>query len=122
MKLVEILARELSEWPVKCKQAEQDRDLEIRFTGGCGTGYDFFSSMATDHATAIVTREMWEAEKYSLFGNCEDMTKEAFNPLQSRDRIYEIDTLVEALEEERAILVQGIEDQGFKLIIGKGVE
>jgi hypothetical protein len=63
MKLVELLAKELAEWPEGCRESEQDNDGEIRFTGGCGIGHDFFSELATDHATAIVTREMWEAER-----------------------------------------------------------
>ncbi|HEY9816262.1 MAG TPA: hypothetical protein V6D20_10760, partial [Candidatus Obscuribacterales bacterium] len=37
-------------------------------------------------------------------------------PIQWRDRIREIDITVEALEEERAGLVQQLEDEGFRLI------
>ncbi len=37
-------------------------------------------------------------------------------PLQWRDRITEIDRSVEALEEERASLIQKLADEGFKLI------
>ena len=140
MKLVELLACELGEWPSEVQAMAQNPNTAIPYfnklrvewdtTMGFWTGSDGHSiidfgettKLSEDHTTAIVTREMWEAEKYRLFGNCEDMAKEAFNHLQSRDRIYEIDTLVESLEEERAALVQGLEDEGFKLIIGKGVK
>lgn len=37
-------------------------------------------------------------------------------PLQWRDRVTEIDRAVEALEEERASLIQKLADEGFKLI------
>lgn len=37
-------------------------------------------------------------------------------PLQWRDRIREIDSTVEALEEERVSLVQKLESEGFRLI------
>jgi hypothetical protein len=43
-------------------------------------------------------------------------------PLQWRDRITEIDWAVEALEEERASLIQNLEDEGFKLIKWESVE
>ena len=39
-----------------------------------------------------------------------------FNPIYCRDRIKEIDSLVENLEEERVSLVQALEDEGFALI------
>ena len=40
-------------------------------------------------------------------------------PLKWRDRIREIDTTVEALEEERVALAQQLEDEGFQLIAAK---
>lgn len=150
MKLVEILARELSEWPDCVVSMSQDSDLQVshyestdqvgstRYGRWDNSGYIpcsrfTVSGLATDYATSIVTREMWEAEKCKL-RSVEDTTAlldalealpgedyKGYNPIQSRDRIYEIDTLVESLEEERAALVQGLEDEGFKLV-GKGVK
>lgn len=38
------------------------------------------------------------------------------DPRSIRDRIREIDTTVESLEEERASLIQRLEDEGFKLV------
>jgi len=43
-------------------------------------------------------------------------------PLQWRDRVTEIDRAVEALEEERASLIQKLADEGFKLIKREAVE
>jgi len=78
MKLVEILARELGEWPEDAKAIAQDADAcahpydttEIEYADGewsfgvISSTYDVnMAYLATDHATAIVTREMWEAER-----------------------------------------------------------
>lgn len=65
MKLVEILANELSEWPCD-GPATQDPDKEIRFDR---PGFDFFANSLADDAGADigegveVTREMWQAER-----------------------------------------------------------
>lgn len=87
MKLVEILAKELKEWPEGAACVAQDRsgevwpfmdtDIEIykddgQWGGGiCPRhGWDSeVSQLATDHSTAIVTREMWEQERAK--GNAE---------------------------------------------------
>ena len=81
MKLVEILARELGEWPEDAKAIAQDADAcahpyaatEIEYADGewspgvISSTYDVnMAYLATDHATAIVTREMWEAERAKL--------------------------------------------------------
>jgi hypothetical protein len=82
MKLVEILARELKEWPVKAKGYTQDGNgkiypctgLNVSFNGNFWTsqglyglhGLEFNSQLATDHTTAIVTRSDWEAERAKL--------------------------------------------------------
>ena len=80
MKLVEILAKELEEWPEGAACVAQDGDATVwpfnktdieRFRNGqwgiglcVNPGWDSeVSQLATDHATAIVTREMWEAER-----------------------------------------------------------
>ncbi len=152
MKLVELLARELVGWPEGVACYAQDstgscyafnkEEIEYKGNGFCEgwQGIDGMSIIsrdmaarptlqrATDYATTIVTREMWEVEKQRILSNCEGIIKEVvvegttlYNPIQSRDRIYEIDSLVESLEEERVSLVQGLEDEGFKLV-GKGVK
>lgn len=45
-----------------------------------------------------------------------EVTPQVDGPLQWRDRITEIDREVEALEEERASLIQRLADEGFALI------
>ena len=89
MKLVEILARKLKEWPSEATHAVQDGRGKNRakiwmLTGDsknticnqgewdlgrgvwiCGSSLRT-GTLATDHATAIVTREMWEAERAKL--------------------------------------------------------
>lgn len=80
MKLVEILAKELEEWPKGAACVAQDSDATVwpfnktdieRYPNGqwgiglcVESGWDSeVSQLATDHTTAIVTREMWEAER-----------------------------------------------------------
>lgn len=77
MKLVEILARELGEWP-SCDFIVQDDNgrcwpskgtAPSIFDDGNGwatnflAGEEFYLTISSDHSTAIVTREMWEAER-----------------------------------------------------------
>lgn len=88
MKLVELLAREMSEWPEKASHAVQHEDGDVGFTYDGKPGRDkdhsdwsinaltasekaywligaatSASKTASDHATAIVTRADWEKEK-----------------------------------------------------------
>lgn len=74
MKLVELLAKELSEWPSKAGFATQDKDGEVRFMGGCGTGYDFYLGIIADYDDSTVqyggmryagevTESQWQAER-----------------------------------------------------------
>lgn len=67
MKLVEILARELKEWPEGCHDAMRsyEDDSKMVFFYGCGEGYDRdFSTRSSDAGDrAIVTRAKWEAER-----------------------------------------------------------
>lgn len=88
MKLVELLARELSEWPEKASHAVQHEDGDVGFTYDGKPGRDkdhsewsinaltasekaywligvakSISTIASDHASAIVTRTDWEAER-----------------------------------------------------------
>lgn len=236
MKLVEILARELKEWPTNMFCIHQDADKQLGYSEiGDRMEYSrsqwdhkgdtrstrgiYINSLAADHATAIVTREMWEAEKARIAkpakkadkdgwirhrgGKCpvdghvavqvvmrsetkqdfyDEVSPAAFwewshskspsdvmwyrlhtpaiepevvenvgsdhaprelhkhaqptepeatripiqidmehavkqdGPLQWRDRIREIDTTVEALEEERVSLIQRLADEGLKLL------
>lgn len=94
MRLVEILARELKEWPKPdteygpIESMSQADDLQVShyagvrqkwredlgdWDGSVGDGYVPCSrfklpELATDHATAIVTRAEWEAEKARIAG------------------------------------------------------
>lgn len=86
MKLVELLARELKDWDSRAKCVAQDKDTDCFFwnqlnikikpngqwmhSSGCGIvpsdELDLITELATDHATAIVTRKMWQAEREKL--------------------------------------------------------
>jgi len=84
MKLVELLARELKEWPsgTKCMAQNSDasavmlKSLDVVYRNEIWVGADGFSivgfrnlsELATDHATAIVTRADWQAEKARIAG------------------------------------------------------
>lgn len=79
MKLVEILARELGEWPEGVDEIFQDYDRELRYIGWNAstlTGKrpddlaDDHRRLGEDHP-AGVTREMWEAERAKLGGKTE---------------------------------------------------
>lgn len=84
MKLVEILARELKEWPEHATMAVQDADGQIKMADGekptisssgriwvrDGKVYHEIQhrgrELSENHATAIVTRDDWEAERAKL--------------------------------------------------------
>lgn len=83
MKLVEILARELKEWPTGVVTAVQDADGEVKFDdsydfpamadsgkvwirNGCGDNWRYASSISSDYATAIVTRTQWQEAREAL--------------------------------------------------------
>ena len=69
-KLVEILAKELGEWPEGCEQIWQsERDLEIYLDGTEGV-IRYASIAAEDRGLNgdRVTREMWEAERRKIKG------------------------------------------------------
>ena len=203
-KLVEILAVELKEWPEGFDDVGQ-ADRGSLHLPGIGDHVKHTSeryTQACDWMNAIVTREMWEAERAKLEGEkvlracvekCEPESKPKANaqgwvrnrglknpfdvctlvdarlrsgevvagkfsenlhwihtgnnfdvmayrvnesvdsetpevtapvdgPLQWRDRVTEIDRAVEALEEERASLIQKLADEGVKLIKREAVE
>jgi hypothetical protein len=122
MKLVELLAKELVEWPELAEYAEQDGDREVRFHGSVQS--DFFASVLTDrcpdNASSIgiphsmrVTREVWEAERSrSVIG--QGVT--GSDPRHNRDRIREIDKQLTDLAIERAERVAELAAEGFALI------
>ena len=84
MKLVDLLAKELREWPsgAKCMTQNSDasavmlKSLDVIYrneiwVGADGVsivGFRNLSELAADHATAIVTRAQWEAEKARIAG------------------------------------------------------
>ena len=142
MKLVEILARELSCWEFDLPVVTQencgnlwyaDSGVRVSESGNTwfssGGHYGAVLTQADDRKTAIVTREMWQAERdrisapyvskeeamalidehYSFVGRLE-------GPLKWRDRIKEIDITVDDLEIERADMIQRLADEGLALL------
>lgn len=68
MKLVQLLAKELKEWPDDCDEIWQSAmDREIYFEGG-DHGYFELSNAASDRSYegAHVTREQWQAEREKM--------------------------------------------------------
>lgn len=72
MKLVQLLAKELKEWPEGAKHARQDFDGEICFVGG-GIWSDFYAScVASDIyledgiGTSQITEDQWQAEREKM--------------------------------------------------------
>lgn len=144
MKLVEILAKELGDWPARADNICQD-------ASGCAYGWrgapewdctyndewlctessdaidrvEVELDLATDHDTAIVTREMWQAERERIAVEALPLAAAIFGapqydqayPIQWRDRIREIDATVEAITAERAELVSKLAGEGFSLIV-----
>jgi len=132
-KLVEILAKELGEWPVDCclticqdtsgdigawrtltpEVTCPDDDDVVWSSMGHIMNITPLSCIADDHATAIVTREMWQAERDRAVTG---QGVSGSGPVQWRDRIREIDTTFEAMTAERAELVSKLAGEGFALI------
>jgi hypothetical protein len=152
MKLVEILARELSGWPAGSTHCVQDDDCDIKFADGkhprlpddedsaiwvrdieVHTDIKFTDiCLATDHATAIVTREMWQAERALQIGidaaNAGKTTPLAdvkfrytHNPITNRDRIRAIDVQLSELTLERSERIAELSAEGFALLPVVGV-
>lgn len=72
MKLVQLLAKELKEWPEGAKHARQDFDGEICFVGG-DIWSDFYAScVASDIyledgiGTSQITEDQWQAEREKM--------------------------------------------------------
>jgi hypothetical protein len=128
MKLVEILARELSEWPEGVKSITQsvfdgdlynDRRIMDRKWGFRATERHTESS-----AYPVVTREMWEAERARVShddlldaASYDHQTKRLLDdPRHSRDRIRAIDAQLAELTLERAERVAELAAEGFALL------
>lgn len=138
MKLVELLARELSEWPSNAYVAVQDDDSDhtiwflesdhrdLSFISGewkCSSPFDILISrpsiLASDHAFAIVTRSDWADEHVDAHGkpkHRESAKRDSDYVCWMRDRITEIEATTSALTTERAELVQKLASEGFALI------
>lgn len=94
MKLLQLLAKELKEWPeADCEQGRiesmsQAGDMQVSHYSDCRqvwredvhdwSGHDYvpcsrfkLPELATDHATAIVTRADWESEKALIVGKAD---------------------------------------------------
>lgn len=86
MKLVEILARELDEWPERVVCFTQDGnthcygwpttslfcDNGLWYTREAAlslSGYKLLTCLSKDHTTAIVTKDMWQAERNKLLSS-----------------------------------------------------
>ena len=72
MKLVQLLAKELKEWPEGAKYARQDFDGEICFVGG-GILSDFYAScvasdicLEDDIGAAQITEDQWREEREKM--------------------------------------------------------
>lgn len=61
MKLIDILARELKEWPEDCEAIEQDRHGSCLFKADGPALATYVGNMAEDADTAKVTRAQWQA-------------------------------------------------------------
>lgn len=136
MKLVEILARELSEWPDECEAITQSAaDTEIYKTRlNCPgdlvnrvNGSTYLSSRHCDpDRYPAVTREMWEAERVQIGIDAanagkttplaEIKAKYSLNPITNRDRIRAIDAQLADLTLERAERVAELAAEGFALL------
>ncbi len=135
-KLVEILAKELGEWPEDscltiCQDTSgdigawrtlspavtcPDDDDVVWSSMGHITNITPLSCIADDHATAIVTREMWQAERDKLKPSA-DAKAVYGGPVRWRDRILEIDAQTKAMATEREFLVSKLAGEGFALIV-----
>jgi len=129
--LLQILAKDLKPWPKEAKCIAQNANSRaypysgaIEYMGDEWAGQLQVASylvelkeLAEDHKTAIITKCMWEAEVACMVlgGNRAPQA----NPLAWRDRIHNIDIIVQELEEERLSLVQSLEAEGFALINAK---
>lgn len=85
---------------------------------------DVVTGKFSDNLKFVHTGGLLDVMAYRVNQSVDAAAPEVTNdgPLQWRDRITEIDREVEALEEERASLIQKLADEGFKLIKREAVE
>lgn len=148
MKLVEILARELVEWPEGAISIAQDNDGRTyayagtpdRSTGGeqwltfegpkeIALIVSIDCDRAIDRAFAVVTRDQWQSQRDRVAAN-DDPTADPVTveyqstdgPLDWRDRIREIDAQQVHLADERAELVAKLAGEGFVLCASVSAE
>lgn len=76
---------------------------EMAIATGCETMEEVLAKVSSDMDGIIVPSQIDQID----------------GPIKWRDRVREIDSTVEALEEERLGLIQRLEDEGFQLIKGK---
>jgi len=127
-KLVEILAKELGEWPDGVSGIWQsEHDHELYFDGPTRNKYPDW--LCDDRGFyGRVTREMWQAERdRAVTGQGVKYTEMDLSgrwrksldgdPRTMRDRIREIDATIEAMTAERAELVSKLAGEGFALIV-----
>ena len=129
--LIQILAKQLKVWPKEAKCIAQDANSRAYPYSGSvlrrgaewagplqvASYWVDLKELASDHETAIITKSMWKAEVAGMAPACNKAPQA--NPLAWRDRVQEIDIVVQVLEEERLSLVQGLEAEGFALINAK---
>lgn len=129
MKLVEILARELKEWPEGSSYAWQEVDGYVSFCGAPEARF-YPRAIREKNEVGIVFISEWKDERarigsfgdimqYRLHKPVEPVAEPVFNALALRDLIREIDVTIEAFEEERVMLVQILEAEGLQLFQGK---
>lgn len=71
---------------------------------------------APEQAEKSIEQRIIEAEQSALAAQANAEAKDFDGPIKWRDRIREIDSTVESLEEERESLIQRLEEEGFKLL------
>jgi len=138
-RLVEILAKNLAQWPLTTAFFCQDEGGTIypwrqapRFADGRWNDYlesqdsldmnvtapSIFSDLAVDYRTTRVTKLMWSAQRHMAIvaGEADfEKLRGELNPFDWAARIREIDATVDLLEEERVALVQYLQDTGLML-------
>lgn len=96
-----------------CRQSAADRSIDEGYMGTI-THVDG-EYVAVDNMLGYDNRPVMCSSAFTLIAPA-PVKAGSFNPIYCRDRIKEIDALVESLEEERVSLVQALEKEGFPLI------
>lgn len=116
MKLLEILQKELKQFPEGMLYAVQDYDGKVKFgkhsqpslwSSGVWNRYEDAnylinprSELAEDWDSAIVTKEMWENDRNKLINKLESLEKQRENEALANDRMKQIIVNVSGLSEE----------------------